>query len=108
MKNFLAKGLTLTLLAHSGALTSGQTVIVGDTVGIANGNYADGDDAVVTLDGVFTLPKATSGAIAQGVKIYLATSGGNVTTTASTNKLVGYAYEPAADGSATVNVLLAR
>lgn len=98
----------MTLLAHSGALTSGQTVIVGDTVGVSNGAYADGEDAVLALEGVFTLPKATSGAIAQGAKIYVATSGGNVTTTASTNKFVGYAYEPAIDGSATVNVLLAR
>lgn len=108
MKNFVAKGCTLVLLAHSGALVSGQSVIVGDTVGISNGNYADGADAVVSLEGVYTLPKATSGAIAQGAKIYLAASNGNVTTTASTNKFVGYAYEAAVDGSATVNVLLAR
>lgn len=108
MKNFYAKGLTLLLPAISAALDSGQTVVVGDTVGIAAGDYAIGEDAVLNLDGVYTLPKASSGAIAQGAKVYVAASNGNVTTTVSTNKFVGYAYEAAADGATTVNVLLAR
>jgi predicted RecA/RadA family phage recombinase len=108
MKNFRAKGCTMTLLAIAGALVSGQTVIVGDVVGISQGNYAIGEDAVLSLDGVFVLPKATSGAIAQGAKLYIAAANGNVTTTVSTNKFIGYAYEAAADGDATVSVLLAR
>lgn len=108
MKNFVAKGCTMVLLAHSGALTSGQSVVVGATVGVSNGAYADGADAVVSLEGVFTLPKASSGALAQGSKVYVAASGGNMTNTVSTNIFVGYVYDAAADGDTTVNVLLAR
>lgn len=108
MKNFFAKGCTMLLPAVAGALVSGQSVVIGDVVGVSQGNYAIGEDAVLALDGVFILPKASSGAIAQGVKLYVAASAGNITATASTNKFVGYAYEAAADGDATVKVLLAR
>lgn len=108
MKNFVAKGCTLLVPAIAGALVSGQSVVVGDIVGVSAGSYATGEDAVLNLDGVFTLPKASSGAIAQGVKLYVAASGGNITTTATSNKFVGYAYDAAADGETTVNVLLAR
>lgn len=108
MKNTYAKGLTMTLLAIGADLASGQSVVVGDTVGVSQGAYKAGEDAVLCLDGVYELPKASSGAIAQGAKLYVAASGGNMTTTATSNKFVGYAYEAAADGSTSVYVLLAR
>jgi len=88
------------------AIASGELVTVGATVGVSAGKYAIGDDAVLNLDGVFTLPKASSGAMAQGAKVYVAA--GLITTTASTNVFVGYVHEAVADGVATVNVLLAR
>lgn len=108
MKNFVAKGCTLIVPAIAAALNSGDCVVVGATTGVSQGNYAIGEDAVLALDGVFALPKASSGAIALGAKVYIAATAGNVTTTVSTNIFVGYAYEAAADGSTVVNVLLAR
>lgn len=108
MKNFVEKGCTMVLTAIAAVLNSGDCVVVGATVGISQGNYAIGEDAVLSLDGVFSLPKASSGAIAQGAKVYIAATAGNVTTTVSTNIFVGYAHEAAADGSTVVNVLLAR
>lgn len=108
MKNFFEKGETATVIVPSGGFVSGQTVVVGDMVGISSGVYAEGDTAVLNLCGVYALPKATAGAIAQGVKVYIAASNGNVTATASTNKFLGYAHIGAADGDAIVYVLLAR
>lgn len=107
MKNFLEKGETTTVATPSGGYVSGQSIVVGDTVGVSSGTYAEGETAVVNLCGVYVLPKASSGAIAQGVKVYVASSGANVTTT-NTQKFAGYAHYGAADGETTIAVLLAR
>lgn len=106
MKNFVEKGCTIVVPAIAGAIASGDPVVIGATVGVSVGAYAIGEDAVVHLDGVFSLPKAASGAIAQGAKVYIAA--GLITTTVSTNVFVGYAHSAAADGATSVNVLLAR
>jgi predicted RecA/RadA family phage recombinase len=106
MKNFVEKGCTILLPAIAGALASGELVTVGATVGVSAGAYAIGEDAVLNLDGVFELPKASGTVIAQGAKVYVAS--GLITTTVSTNVFVGYAHTAGVDGVTTVNVLLAR
>lgn len=106
MKNFVEKGCTLVIPTVNAAVASGELVTVGATVGVSVGTYAIGEDAVIHLDGVFTLPKAASGAITQGSKVYV--SAGLITTTASTNVFVGYAHSGVADGATAVDVLLAR
>lgn len=106
MKNFVEKGCTLVVPAIAAAIASGELVTIGATVGVSAGAYAIGEDAVIHLDGVFTLPKAASGAITQGAKVYVAA--GLITTTVSTNVFVGYAHAAVADGETSVNVLLAR
>lgn len=106
MKNFVEKGCTLVVPAIAAAIASGDLVVVGATAGVSVGAYDIGEDAVIHLDGVFTLPKAASGAIAQGAKVYVAS--GLITTTVGSNVFVGYAHEAVADGVAFVNVLLAR
>lgn len=104
MKNFVEKGETILFVA-SGATASGSIVTIGDITAVSAGTYADTETGVANLCGVFALPKG-AGAIAQGVKLYVAA--GVVTTTASTNKFLGYAHLAAADTDTTVNVLLAR
>lgn len=106
MKNFVEKGETMLFLA-SVAIASGQTVIVGDLVGVAAGAYASGETGVLNLCGVVALPKG-AGILAQGSKVYVAASGGNVSNTATDSKLVGYVHLAALTGDTTVNVLLAR
>ena len=106
MKNFVEKGCTIIVPSIAGAIASGEIVTIGATVGVSAGSYAIGEDAVVNLDGVFALPKASSGAMTQGAKVYVAA--GLITTTASTNVFVGYVHEAVADGVEVVNVLLAR
>ncbi len=108
MKNFYAKGETIAVTTPSGGYTSGQPVVVGDTIGVSAGTYVETETAVINMDGVYTLPKVASGAIAVGKKVYLVVADGNITGTASTNIFAGYAYEAAADGATTINVLLAR
>lgn len=54
---------------------------------------AEGDIIVIRLTGVVKLPKAGSQAWGRNVKLYW--SGTAVTTTASTNVEIGWAYIPA-------------
>jgi predicted RecA/RadA family phage recombinase len=106
MKNFVQKGCTILIPAIASAIASGELVVVGATVGVSAGAYAIGEDAVLNLDGVFQLPKAASGAMTQGAKVYVAS--GLITTTVGSNVFVGYVHEAVADGVSVVNVLLAR
>lgn len=108
MKNFVAKGETIAVVTPAGGYTSGQPVVVGDTVGVSSGKYAEDDTAIINMCGVYELPKVASGAIAVGKKVYLLADGTAITATATSNTFAGYAYEAAADGATTINVLLAR
>jgi len=106
MKNFVQKGCTIVVPSVGVAIASGELVTIGATVGVSAGAYGVGEDAVLNLDGVFSLPKAASGAMTIGVKVYVAA--GLITTTVSTNVFVGYVHEAVADGATSVKVLLAR
>lgn len=77
---------------------NGQTVF-------SNQASAQNDVAVVALEGVYTLPKAT-GAITLGAKLYWDNTAKNVTTTASGNTFCGYAWTAQASGDTTVQVKL--
>jgi predicted RecA/RadA family phage recombinase len=103
MKNFIADGKKLTVVAPSGGITSGKLTIVGALAGVAVTTAAEGSKATVELTGVFQLAKA-SGAVAQGVKVYWDSTASNVTTTVGSNTFIGYAYEAAASGDTVINV----
>ena len=98
MKNFIQPGETLTLTAPS-TVTSGQLVVVGSIVGVANFDAASGDDIEVDIEGVFELPKVSGDAIVVGDKLYW--NGTALTKTQGTGSkpLVGYAVTAAGIGS---------
>ncbi|WP_434340190.1 DUF2190 family protein [Motilimonas cestriensis] len=106
MKNYQQDGNTTTWLNDTGAaVVSGELVIVGDLAGVAVKNIAIGESGTLITTGVVTLPKVTANDIAHGVTVY-ATSAGNITTTASGNKLAGKAWTAAAAGTDAVDVKL--
>jgi predicted RecA/RadA family phage recombinase len=106
MKNYIQKGevINYTVPADT-TIASGALVIVGDLPGVAVSSGVTGDVIAVSLEGVYELPKA-SGAINQGVKVYWSAANSNVTTTATSNTLIGYAFEAAASGDTTAMVRL--
>lgn len=104
MKNFIQKGNAIDINVAS-ALTSGQLVTVGELVGVAVNTTDASIDNVMVVDGVFEVAKAT-GAITFGAKLYHDTVAGNVTTTAGSLKLAGYAVSAQASGDATVKLKL--
>lgn len=105
MKNFVENGRTVNVVVGADT-ASGDIVTVGATAGIAQGKMLSGGTVVVSLDGVYAVPKFASGAITQGAKLYVIA--GQAGTTVGSNVFLGYAHTAAADGAGTVNVLLAR
>ena len=98
----------------SGAIKSGQFLLVGSLGAVALVDIAVGKTGSVAIEEVYSLPKVT-GAIAQGAKVYWAAAGdpvggvagsGALTTTASGNTLAGIAAIAAASGDATVALKL--
>ncbi len=107
MKNFIQHGDTLTVPAPSGGVVSGGVVIIGSLKGIAGSTAAVGVDVAVKTTGVFELPKASAQAWTIGAPVYWDATAGNATTTSTSNTLLGYASEIAANPSAVGRVRLA-
>lgn len=105
MKNFIQAGDTMVVVAAA-AVASGGVVVANDTAGVAVNAAALGEEVVVALEGVYTLPKLASGAIGQGAKVYWDATPGEVTTTDTGNTYLGTAHAAAADGATSINVRL--
>lgn len=105
MKNFVEKGETINFVA-SGAVASGSIVVIGATAGIAAGAYADTEVGVANMCGVYSVPKVTADAIAQGAKVYVIA--GQAGTTVGSNVFLGYAWEAVGAVAGNIAVLLAR
>lgn len=105
MINCIQKGDIIIVTTPGGGYTSGQLVTVGELVGIAQNTTLVGETAAINMSGVFEVPKAT-GAITIGAILYHDTVAGNVTTTAGSLKVAGYAFAAQASGDATVQVRL--
>ena len=95
MQNYQQNGKRLRLFPDKN-VKSGDIVSVGDLVGVAFANYdvADGDGVICDLEGVYLLRKA-AGAFAQGQNLYVAGTGGEVTTTETGNIFIGHAADVA-------------
>jgi len=108
MKNHIEKGQKLLYTALVGVI-AGDPVVIGSRLGVADTNIGTGETGVLSMEGVFSLPKST-GAISQGADCYFdvdgapvdASNAGAITITASGNVAAGYAF--AAAGSADTHV----
>jgi predicted RecA/RadA family phage recombinase len=106
MKNYVQPGDTITVAAPADVL-SGAGVLVGDIFGVACGDALSGADVEIKTTGVFELAKTSAQAWASvGTALYWDNSGKVVTSTASTNKLIGVNVATAANPSATGTVRL--
>lgn len=87
MKNFVQNGANLTITAGS-AISSGDFVVVGDLVGVAVTDIANGEKGAIACEGVFSGTKASGASLAVGDVAYL-NSTGKLTNTATSNDAVG-------------------
>ena len=101
MKNYIQPGETLTVTAP-GTTISGQLVVVGSIVGVANADAATGEAVEVDVEGVFELPKVSGDNITAGVKLYWNGTALTITAGTGSKPLVGFATEAAATGTTVV------
>lgn len=105
MRNFVQPGRTLTLTAPVD-VKSGDGVLIGAIFGVANADAQSGEPVDLDVEGVFSFPKISALAIAEGDKVYWSAVDKAVNKTASGNTLIGVATTVAANPSATVDVRL--
>ena len=105
-KNFLQLGHVMDYTNQGRALTSGDTVMVGDRIGVALNNIGNKKNGSVQVEGVFDLAKKAADELAQGALVYWDTKAKHITATAAQNKLAGYAFVTAKAGDLTVSVKL--
>jgi len=113
-KNFIQNGSVINWVNGTGsAVVSGQVVAVGNILGVAAVDIANGDTGTVYVEGVFTVTKAdgaTTHDFAQGASVYWDASVGKFekegTGTKATGDISGaaVAWEAAASTATTAKV----
>jgi predicted RecA/RadA family phage recombinase len=106
MKNFVQAGDAIDITAPA-ALTAGQGLLLGDIFGVVAADAASGAPAVLNTEGVFTLRKAT-GTINAGVRVYWDDTAKRVTTTATSNRCIGWHVGLAANAGADNTDILVK
>lgn len=105
MRNYVQRGDTLDIVAAA-AVSSGDVVIAGSIIGVANVDAEIGESFALDVVGVFTLPKTSALAISVGDVLYYDAANSVVNKTASGNTKIGVAVTAAANPSPSVNVRL--
>ena len=100
MKNFIQPGKVLTFKNHQTKRSSGDLVIIGDTVGVAVTDCEVGDDLVLDCEGVYSFPKVKTDVITDGKK--LAFNAGKLTIDYTKGPVVATATDGVAAGTEIV------
>ena len=104
MRNFIQPGHSLDLTVPAPVL-SGSGILIGSIFGVCATDALSGATVAVSVEGVFTLPKA-SGAVTVGQPVFWDNTAKLVTTVSTANTRIGVATAAAATGDATVPVRL--
>ena len=105
MKNFVQKGVSITLAAPAN-VDSGTPVLVGALFGVAAGTVASGENLDLVTQGVFDLPKLNAAAFSLGEKVYFDAPTGKCVEAGAGLPWVGVALAEALAGAVTVRVRL--
>jgi predicted RecA/RadA family phage recombinase len=104
--NFIAPDDPLTLPAPSGGVVSGTAYLIGATFGVAGNSAAEGAGFPLHRRGVWQLPKATGVNFGVGAKLYWDNTASAVTSTATSNILIGVSRQARVNADTTVEVAL--
>jgi predicted RecA/RadA family phage recombinase len=102
MKTFIQPGRTLTVVAPTGGVVSGEGVLIGALFGIAQYDAAEGAEVEILTEGVVEIAKTSALAIDVGDRLFWDDTNAVVDKTATAQLCVGVAVAAAADPSATV------
>jgi predicted RecA/RadA family phage recombinase len=100
------KGGDFFTVTLGGTYAAGAAILMGDLVGVCETGGVSGDVVNVHVCGTFELPKKSTDTPAQGAKLYWDATNSELTTTSSTHKLAGYAYDAAISGATIVRCKL--
>jgi len=92
-------------LAHTAAVTKGDTILASGRVLVALSTALINADAVYAIEAMIEAPKAV-GAIAAGATVYWDNTAKNFTATVGTNTKAGYALEAALSADTVVQMKL--
>lgn len=84
MQNYIQDGKTIDYTNGGTAISSGDVVVVGQIIGVAVGDIANGETGVLAIEGVFDLPKVDAAVIAQGESVIWDASAGAFDDNAAT------------------------
>lgn len=102
MINYVQPGDTLTMIAPSGGVSSGDPVLLGKIFGIAQVDALVGESFPLVTKGVFTIAKEAPLVITAGAYLYWDASESVLTTTSTDNTLVAKCVVAAASADTTV------
>lgn len=105
MKNFVQTGDVITVPAPY-AVSSGQGVLVGSLFGVATCDAANGANVDIVPEGVFDITALTSDTGTVGAKMYWDSTNKRLTTTATSNTLVGALTAAKGSSDTTARVYL--
>ena len=106
-QNFVQDGNCVTMIAPSGGVVSGTPYLIGNTFGVALISAAEGEEFEMGLVGVWdSLPKESADTAVVGDRAYWSVANSNITTVATSNKLIGAFMVDAANGDTTATIRL--
>ncbi len=105
MRNYLQSGEHIVLPAPAD-VSSGQLVIVGNLVGVAAADAANGALVTLAMEGVYTLPKLTTAVLAAGAAVSWDAINHRCDAPGTGKYLIGLAVEAAGAGAAFAKVRL--
>lgn len=105
MKNYVQEGDVLTVNAPY-AVLSGAGVLVGALFGIATRDAGNGASVDIMPEGVFDVTANAADTGPAGTKVYWDNTNKRITTTATSNTLVGALTLDKANGDTTARVYL--
>lgn len=82
--NQVSQGEVIQFVNSGSAISSGDVVVVGECLGVALVDIANGATGSVAMRGVFTVPKVTAAVIAQGESLTWDVSAGKFDDNAAT------------------------
>lgn len=106
MRNFIQPGNTVTVVAPSGGVSSGDGVLIGSLFGVACGDALMGAEVELATVGVYDLEKATGVEMTAGGAAFFDASTEKITSVAAGNTLVGVALAAAGSSDEIARVRL--
>ena len=105
MKNKLLNGHIIQYLAGADVV-SGQPVVIGNRVGIALANIANGSMGSIEMEGCYSVTKVSAQAWTAGDEVFYDSNSSNFTTVGTANTFAGHAIDAASNPSSTGNIRL--